>query len=84
MNGPIMATTPSRTGSEVRAAEWAMAAEPRPASLENAPRVTPVTRIAIRPPQPAALSVNASVKIDLSSGNTSEILAQTITRQTAQ
>ena len=39
--GPIMATTPSRTGSSVLAAAWAMGAEPWPDSLLNRPRLTP-------------------------------------------
>ena len=41
MNGSIIATSPSRTGSLVRAGACAMAEEPSPASLENSPRATP-------------------------------------------
>ena len=41
MIGPNMATKPSRIGSRVRAAPWAMASVPMPASLEKAPRRTP-------------------------------------------
>ena len=38
MNGPSMATMPSRTGSSVFAAACAIAALPSPASFENAAR----------------------------------------------
>ena len=37
-----MATNPSRTGSLVRVAEWAMEAVPMPASLEKTPRRMPL------------------------------------------
>ncbi len=36
INGSKSATTPSDAGYFVRTAEWAMAAEPAPASLEKA------------------------------------------------
>ncbi len=39
--GPNMATKPSRTGSSVFDAPWAIGAVPMPASLENAPRLIP-------------------------------------------
>ena len=42
MNGSSRATMPSRAGWGVLAAECAMAAEPAPASLENAARLKPV------------------------------------------
>ena len=38
MNGSSSATMPSLTGSSVLAAEWAIAAEPIPASFENTAR----------------------------------------------
>ena len=41
MKGPSMATAPSRIISLVRAAAWAMGADPSPASLLNTPRATP-------------------------------------------
>ena len=41
ISGSSSATTPSETGSSVLAAEWAMGAEPWPASLEKRPRWTP-------------------------------------------
>ena len=41
MNGSRPATIPSRTGSLVLAAEWAMGEEPCPASLENKARFMP-------------------------------------------
>ena len=62
MNGPIMATAPSRTDSLVRAAAWAMGADPWPASLEYRPRRTPHMITVIRPPQPA-LREKASVNM---------------------
>ena len=62
MNGPIMATIPSRAGSLVRAAAWAKAAEPRPASLEKAARLTPMTRTPKKPPY-MACGEKASRKI---------------------
>ncbi len=62
MNGPIMATIPSRAASVVFAAAWAKAAEPRPASLEKAARLMPVTRTPRKPPN-AAGPVKASPTI---------------------
>ncbi len=50
MNGSSSATMPSRTGYGVRAAEWAIAAEPAPASLENAARRNPCTSTPMKPP----------------------------------
>jgi hypothetical protein len=41
MNGSRPATTPSRTGSSVFAAEWAMGADPWPASFEKSARFMP-------------------------------------------
>ena len=41
MKGSRPATTPSRTGSSVLAAEWAIGAEPCPASEENKARLMP-------------------------------------------
>ena len=41
MNGSSPATTPSRTGSSVFAALWAMGAEPCPASFEKSARFMP-------------------------------------------
>ena len=50
MNGSSNATIPSRIGYWVRAAEWAIAAEPAPASLENAARWNPTTSTPTKPP----------------------------------
>ena len=50
MKGPIIATRPSRTGSSVFAAAWAMAALPRPASLEKEERLIPHTSTPTNPP----------------------------------
>ena len=61
------ATMPSRMGSSVRAAAWAMAAEPSPASLEKHARTMPQrnanhTDAPANPPVSAA-GVNACLKI---------------------
>ncbi len=62
--GPTIATRPSLTGSRVRAAPCAMDSVPIPASLENAPRRTPVAiTVPIAPPA-AAVPLNASVMIN--------------------
>ena len=45
-----MATIPSRTGSSVLAAEWAMDADPTPPSLLNTALLIPTTRIPKNPP----------------------------------
>jgi hypothetical protein len=50
MNGSSSATMPSRTGYFGRAAECAIAAEPTPASFENAARRNPVTSTPMKPP----------------------------------
>jgi hypothetical protein len=67
MNGSSSATTPSDTGSSVLAAEWAMGAEPWPASLEKRPRRTPHISVSRNAPVPVpatpAAGLNASVKI---------------------
>ena len=52
--GSSSATMPSRTGSSVRAAEWAMAAEPVPASLLKAARRKPWISTPTKPPTPAS------------------------------
>lgn len=61
INGPIIATIPSRTGSSVFAAAWAIAALPNPASFENAARVTPITATPIKPPNAAFLKMPNSI-----------------------
>jgi len=50
IRGPKEATIPSRIGSFVAAAECAMAAEPIPASFENAARLKPMKSTPIKPP----------------------------------
>ncbi len=62
IKGSSKATTPSSTGWETLAAEWAMAAEPIPASLEKTARFTPIIRIPRNPPSPASKE-NALSKI---------------------
>ena len=50
MNGSSSDTMPSVIGSLVRTAEWAMEAEPMPASLENTARWKPMIRAPSAPP----------------------------------
>ena len=50
MNGSSRATKPSVTGRRVLTAEWAIAAEPSPASLEKAARWKPTMSTPIAPP----------------------------------
>ena len=50
MNGSSRLTKPSVHGSSVCTAEWAMAAEPRPASFENTARRNPMIMTPIIPP----------------------------------
>jgi amino acid carrier protein len=54
INGPTIATIPSRTGSSVLAAEWAIDADPTPPSLLNTARLIPVTGTPTNPPYKAA------------------------------
>ena len=60
MNGSIIATRPSRTGSFVMAAPWAISDVPNPASFENNARRTPATITAPTAPPMTASPVNAS------------------------
>ena len=69
INGPIIATIPSRTGSSVLAAECAIDADPTPPSLLKTPHFIPVTRAPIKPPK-AAEGEKASLNIvDITPGN---------------
>ena len=74
----VMDTRPWRTGWVVWAAAAAMAAEPMPDSLENAPRATPIctARISAEPAKPptAAVPEKASVKIRAIAAGTSPML----------
>ena len=62
----------------VAAAEWAMEAEPMPASLEKAARRKPVTSTPIIPPRPA-WGVNASAMIIPRAAGTLSALATSTT-----
>ena len=54
ITGPIIATVPSRIGCAVLAVPWAIDSVPMPASLEKAPRRTPIKITApIEPPAAA-------------------------------
>ena len=71
MKVPSMAIMPCRTGSFVLAAACAIAAEPRPASLEKTPRATPKrmpaqTAAPAKPPVAAVGEKEAGIRsIDL-------------------
>ena len=54
INGSNNATIPSETGSFVLAAEWAMEAEPTPASFEKAALLNPWIKTPITPPKVAS------------------------------
>ncbi len=63
---------PSDTGSGARAEEWAIGAEPCPASFENRPRLTPLfianaIDAPINPPT-AAVPVNTVEKSEIMDG----------------
>jgi hypothetical protein len=62
MKGSSPATTPSRTGSSVLAAEWAIGADPWPASLENSARFMPKRKAypAVPPMKAPAASVGVN------------------------
>ena len=77
INGSIKPTNPSVAGSLVRTAECAIAAEPMPASLENAARWNPMIIMPSMPP-PMAVGLNASVTIAvIAQGNFSALRAIT-------
>src|SRR5690606_1689310 len=69
MNGSHRATRPSVIGSLVLTAEWAMEAEPMPASLENAARWKPTISTPMMPPMPAS-GVKAPPMIALNAAGT--------------
>ena len=62
-NGSNRATKPSLTGRLVFTAEWAMGAEPRPASLENAARWKPMIITPTTPPATPS-GLNAPVMME--------------------
>ena len=72
MKGSRIATIPSETGSCALAAEWAIGAEPWPASLENNPLLTPLLNANANPapknPPAAAVPVKASSKTERKEG----------------
>ena len=68
--GPSIATKPSRIGSLVLAAPWAIASVPMPASFEKAARRTPVEITAPSTPPATAAPVKASRKISTTASGT--------------
>ena len=83
MNGSSNETMPSRTGYFVLAAECAIAAEPTPASLENAARLKPITSTPMKPPQ-AALGLKALSKIVPNAAGISEACLNNTTKQVSR
>ena len=86
MNVPVMEIRPCSAGHFVFAAAATIGAEPKPDSLENTPRATPL-RIAImtvapKKPPAAAVGVNAHSKIVAIAAGTSE--AKTIKMPTVE
>ena len=63
INGSNKATNPSDAEYFVFTAEWAMDAEPAPASLLNAALLNPTNKTPIKPPTPIAVGLKASLKI---------------------
>ena len=53
IKGSNKATKPSEAGYLVLTAEWAIEAEPAPASFEKAARLNPVIKTPNKPPNPA-------------------------------
>ena len=72
INGSSKATNPSDAEYFVFTAEWAIDAEPAPASLEKAALLNPTKRTPITPPTPIALGLNASVKINENASSINE------------
>ena len=63
INGSKSATNPSDAEYLVLTAEWAIDAEPAPASFENAALWKPTNKTPIIEPTPKAVGLNASVII---------------------
>ena len=79
MTGPHIATRPSRIGSLVLAAPWAIASVPMPASLEKAARRTPVTMTVPRTHPATASPLKASVRIREKASGTAPAWSRMIT-----
>ena len=65
IKGSMPATTASRTGSLVLAAEWAMGDDPCPASLENRARFIPYRKAYPAVPPMKAPVISWGMKADL-------------------
>ena len=63
IKGSSKATNPSDAAYLVFTAEWAIDAEPTPASFEKAALLNPTIRTPIIPPTPIAVGLKASLKI---------------------
>ena len=63
INGSNNATSPSDAEYLVLTAEWAIEADPAPASLEKAALLNPTNNTPITLPTPTAVGLNASVII---------------------
>ena len=62
-NTPRIATAPWSCGRSTLASAWAWGVEPRPASLENSPRLTPFISTAPKPPAATCRRPKASEKM---------------------
>ena len=84
MNGSSPATTPSLTGSRVRAAEWAIGEDPCPDSLEKRARFIPQRKaVPAAPPMKAPSAsdaLKAVEKIDPKTSGSALILKASTTR----
>ena len=69
INGPNIATKPSRIGSSFLDWPWYIGALPKPASLENIALRTPIITRPQKPPVAADFKFQASVKIIFKEGN---------------
>ncbi len=79
-NGSSRATKPSETGRWVLTAEWAMGAEPMPASLEKAARWKPTMSAPSTPPATPS-GLKALVTMALTASGTWPMLPMITTRQ---
>src|SRR5690606_23080039 len=83
IKGSNNATKPSLAEYFVRTAEWAMDAEPAPASLENAALLKPTNKTPITEPTPIAVGLNASEIIKLITSSINVKLLKIIYKQAA-
>ena len=78
INGSNSATKPSDAAYFVFTAEWAIDADPAPASLEKAALLNPTNKTPIILPTPMAVGLNASFRIKAKALSTNEKLVPII------